>query len=93
MFKNIKEKYENYKLRQKEKREARWLKFKSKLPENLQNNLTEFELRYNEFKKTLTYEIIETVVYVVVMVIIIRFFVFETWFRENKGDDFVLVNS
>ena len=77
MFDKIKENYENFKLRQKEKREACWLNFKSKLPENIQNKLNEYELEYKEFKKTLTYEVVETVIFVVVMVIIIRFFVFE----------------
>ncbi|MBQ8460233.1 signal peptidase I [bacterium] len=61
----------------KEKRSAYWLKFKSKLPENLQNSLDNFEERYRAYKETALCEIIETIVFVLVMVIIIRFFVGE----------------
>lgn len=74
---NIKKNWENYKLRLKEKQNAAWLKLKSKLPENIQNSLDKFEDWYKEYKETALCEIIETVVFVLVMVIIIRFFIGE----------------
>ena len=74
---NIKEFFTNINLRIKEQNEANWLNLKSKLPIVWQEKLEDFEEKYVEFKKTSTYEIIETVVFVLVMVIIIRFFVGE----------------
>ena len=61
----------------KEKRDAAWLNFKSKLPENVQNSIDKFSDKYRAYKETALCEIIETVVFVLVMVIIIRFFIGE----------------
>ena len=77
MFNKIKELYENHKTKQKEKRETNWKNFKSKLPPKTRIILEKYEAKYNAFKQTSTYEIIETVVFVLVMVIIIRFFIGE----------------
>lgn len=74
---NIKEKWDNFQIRQKEKQQACWLKFKSKLPQKTQEFLDKFETGYTKYKETALCEVIETVVFVVVMVIIIRFFVGE----------------
>jgi len=60
-----------------EKRDAKWLDFKSKLPENIQNFIDKFSEKYSAYKETALCEIIETVVFVLVMVIIIRFYVGE----------------
>lgn len=76
MFK-IRQNWENFKSRLKEKQAASWLNFKSKLPENTQNSLDKFENWYKGYKETALCEIIETVVFVLVMVIIIRFYVGE----------------
>ncbi len=73
----IKEFWNNFKTRQKEKQDARWMSFKSKLPEGTQHFLDNFETGYAKYKQTAICETIETVVFVVVMVIIIRFFVGE----------------
>jgi len=73
----ISQMWNDYKTRQKEKQQARWMNFKSKLPENVQHFLDEFEIGYAKYKQTALCEVIETVVFVVVMVIIIRFFVGE----------------
>ena len=74
---NIRKNWEDFKSRIKEKQDAAWLNFKYKLPENTQNSLDKFENWYKEYKETALCEIIETIVFVVVMVIIIRFFVGE----------------
>ena len=74
---NIKEKWDNFTIRQREKRQACWLWFKSKLPQNVQEFLDKFETEYAVYKQTALCEVIETVIFVVVMVIIIRFFVGE----------------
>ena len=76
MFK-IRQNWENFKSKLKEKQKASWLNFKSKLPENTQNSLDKFENWYKDYKETALCEIIETVVFVLVMVIIIRFYVGE----------------
>lgn len=76
MFK-IRENWENFKSRMKEKQNAAWMNFKSRLPEKTQNSLDKFEDWYREYKETALCEVIETVVFVVVMVIIIRFFIGE----------------
>lgn len=76
MFK-ITEMWQNYKTRLKEKREADWMHFKAKLPEGVQLFLDKFEIAYAKYKESAFCEIIETVVFVVVMVILIRFFVVE----------------
>lgn len=76
MFK-IRENWEIFRNRLKERQEASWLSFKSRLPENTQNSLDKFENWYKEYKETALCEIIETVVFVLVMVIIIRFYVGE----------------
>lgn len=60
-----------------EKKEAAWKSFKSKLPENVKNRIDKFEIKYEEYKKSALCEIVETVVFVLVMVIIIRFFIGE----------------
>jgi signal peptidase I len=77
MFKNIKKSYEDYKTKLKEKRMARWINFKSKLSPKAQDFLNKFEIWYGKYKETTICEIIETIVFVIVMVIIIRFFVGE----------------
>ena len=74
---SINEKWNNFQARMREKRDAYWLEFKSKLPEKMQNSLDNFEEKYRAYKETALCEIIETIVFVLVMVIIIRFFVGE----------------
>ena len=74
---NLFQSWENYKKALKEKREAAWMNFKLKLPENVQHRVDTFEEWYRNYKESATCEVIETVVFVVVMVIIIRFFVGE----------------
>ncbi|MGN0031901.1 MAG: signal peptidase I [Candidatus Gastranaerophilaceae bacterium] len=74
---NIKEKWDNFTTRQREKRQACWLRFKSKLPQNVQEFLDKFETQYSIYKQTALCEVIETIIFVVVMVIVIRFFIFE----------------
>lgn len=61
----------------KEKRDAIWMHFKAKLPENIQFKIDKFEESYRNYKESAACEVIETVVFVVVMVIIIRFFIGE----------------
>lgn len=73
----IRKNWEDFKSRLKEKQNAAWMNFKSKLPENTQNSLDKFEDWYRGYKETALCEIIETVVFVLVMVIIIRFYVGE----------------
>lgn len=63
--------------RVKEQTAANWLKIKSKLPEKLQHQLDKFEEWYANYKESSLCEVIETVVFVIVMVILIRFFVGE----------------
>lgn len=67
----------NLKKRLKEQTDANWLEFKSKLPENIQHQLDKFEEWYANYKESSLCEVIETIIFVVVMVIIIRFFVGE----------------
>lgn len=69
--------WENYKKRLKEEQAAKWLHFKAGLPENVQNVLDKIETSYKNYKESTLCEIIETVVFVLVMVIIIRFFIGE----------------
>lgn len=76
MFK-INETIENFKSRIREHRNAAYMNFKTKLPENIQLKLDKFEESYRNYKESAACEVIETVVFVVVMVIIIRFFVGE----------------
>ena len=76
MFK-IRKIWEDFKSRTREKQNAAWMNFKAKLPENVQNSLDKFENWYKEYKETALCEIIETVVFVLVMVIVIRFYVGE----------------
>lgn len=73
----IKKIWENFKLRLKEKQNAALMNFKAKLPEKAQYSIEKFEDWYREYKETALCEIIETIVFVLVMVIIIRFFVGE----------------
>lgn len=73
----LKQLWMNFKIRMKEKKDAYWLSFKSKLPENIQHNLDDWEIKYKEYKESSLCEIVETIVFVIVMVIIIRFFVGE----------------
>ncbi len=77
MFEKIKDKYNNFATQFKEKRDANWLAFKSKLPLGVQNKIEAFETWYRNYKQTALCEVIETIVFVVVMVIVIRFFVGE----------------
>ena len=74
---NLFQSWKNYKKALKEKREAARMNFKLKLPENVQHRVDTFEEWYRNYKESATCEVIETVVFVVVMVIIIRFFVGE----------------
>ena len=74
---DIKDCWEKFKNKQKEKRQKFWNNFKSKLSEDVQIKLNKFENKYQEYKQSTLCEIIETVVFVLVMVIIIRFFVME----------------
>ena len=76
MFK-INDTIENFKSRIREKNDAAYMNFKSKLPEDIQLKLDKFEESYRNYKESALCEVIETVVFVVVMVIIIRFFVGE----------------
>lgn len=69
--------WKDYKLRLKEKREAFWLKYKSTLSPSALCKFEKSENLYKKYKESSTCEIIETIVFVVVMVIIIRFFVGE----------------
>lgn len=73
----INEIWENYKNSINEKKAAFWLKLRTKLPEKVQLFLDDFEPKYAEYKKSSLCDIIETVVFVLVMVIVIRFFVCE----------------
>ncbi len=76
MFK-INETIENFKSRIREHRNAAYMNFKAKLPSGIQLKLDKFEESYRNYKESAACEVIETVVFVVVMVIIIRFFVGE----------------
>ena len=69
--------WNNFKSQLNERRYAAWMNFKSKLPEKMQNSLDKFEEKYRNYKESALCEIIETIVFVLVMVIIIRFFVGE----------------
>lgn len=69
--------WENYKTGLKEKRDAQWMHFKAKLPAGIQLKLEKFEDWYRNYKESAVCEVIETIVFVLVMVIIIRFFVGE----------------
>ena len=54
-----------------------WKSFKDKLPQEMRRRVEEMELSYEKYKKTPFAETIETIVFVLVMVIVIRFFVGE----------------
>ena len=69
--------FDNLKNKINEKRNEIWADIKSKMPENIRNSVDKFEQKYEEYKKTALCEVVDTVVFVVVMVIIIRFFVGE----------------
>ena len=69
--------WENFKANIKEKKETAWLAFKSKLPAKAQAFLDDFEPKYAEYKKSSLCDIVETILFVLIMVIIIRFFVCE----------------
>lgn len=73
----ITEFWEEHKKRVKERREANWMNFKAKLPEDIQAKLEKFETWYKAYKASSACEIIETILFVLVMVIIIRFFIGE----------------
>lgn len=77
MFKKITQTYEAYKARMREKQISWWLDFKSKKSENTQQQLEKLENCWRKYKESAFCEIIETIVFVLVMVIIIRFFVGE----------------
>ncbi len=77
MFNKIKQNWENYKARLREQRNARWLNFKSKLPVQLQKFMDNCETLWHKYDNSTIGEIINTVVFVLVMVIIIRFFIGE----------------
>lgn len=91
---NISEMWQNYKARLKEKRDADWMHFKAKLPENIQHFLDKFEIAYARYKESALCEIIETVVFVVVMVILIRFFVLEIrWIPSGSMNPTLVKND
>lgn len=54
-----------------------YTKIKSKFPENIQRKIEDFEKKYKEYKQSTVGDTINTVIFVVVMVIIIRFFIGE----------------
>ena len=69
--------FDNLKTVIQKKKEEFWQNFKSKLPEKTKASVEEFEEKYKAYKESTLCEIIETVVFVLVMVIIIRFFIGE----------------
>lgn len=69
--------FDNLKTFMREKQDALWQNFKSKLSEDKRASVEKFEQKYKEYKESALCEIIETVVFVLVMVIIIRFFIGE----------------
>ncbi len=70
MWENLKEKINN-------KQRNFWNNLKSKFPQSFQPAIENIEQWYVQYKQSSYAEIIETIVFVVVMVIIIRFFVGE----------------
>jgi len=73
----LKEIWINYKTRIRERNEANWMNFKAKLPSEMQLKIEQGEQKYKEYKESALCEVIETIIFVLVMVIIIRFFVGE----------------
>lgn len=69
--------FNNFKSQFNERKNAFWMNFKAKLPEKMQGSIEKFEEKYKNYKESALCEIIETIVFVLVMVIIIRFFVGE----------------
>ena len=69
--------WNNFKTKIRETRQAHWLAFKSKLPQNMQINIDKFEKWYKTYKESSLGETINTIIFVIVMVIIIRFFIGE----------------
>jgi len=69
--------FDKFKTSIKEKQKAMWDNFKSKLPEKMKPSVEKFEVKYAEYKESALCEIIETIVFVLVMVIIIRFYIGE----------------
>lgn len=74
---NIKEMWDTFKSNIAEKRAAMWLSFKSKLSPKMQENIDKFERWYKSYSESTLGDTINTIVFVLVMVIIIRFFLFE----------------
>lgn len=66
--------WENLKEKVNKKQCETWEKIKTKLPQKFQPAIENIEQWYKQYKQSSYAEIIETVVFVVVMVIIIRFF-------------------
>lgn len=58
-------------------RDNLWAKFKSKLPKNVQQRIEDFGIMYKEFSQTTLGDTINTIIFVIVAVIIIRFFIGE----------------
>ncbi|MCM1338192.1 MAG: signal peptidase I [Muribaculaceae bacterium] len=77
MFRKINEICEAYKTKIKEKQAAWWLGFKAKQSIKNQEKLEKLEAGWKKYKESAFCEIVETIVFVVVMVIIIRFYVGE----------------
>lgn len=77
MFDKLKQRWEEHKIRVQERRRAKWLKFKSILPEKIQNIVDQIEMQWTRYCNSAIGDIINTVVFVLVMVIIIRFFIGE----------------
>ena len=69
--------WQNYKAKLKEKRDVRWKNFKSKLSPEAFSFVDDCEQKWKRYNESSLGEIINTFVFVFVMVIIIRFFVAE----------------
>ena len=69
--------WNDYKTRLKEKRKEGWANFKSKLSPNTLNFVEDCEKKWEQFNQSSIGEMVNTIVFVLVMVIIIRFFIGE----------------
>ena len=69
--------WQDYKTKMQEKRKAKWENFKSKLNPDAYNFVDKCEKNWQKYNESSIGEIINTVVFVLVMVIIIRFFIGE----------------
>ena len=69
--------WQDYKTRIREKKDACWCKFKSKLTPEQQSFLDSCEQKWKKYNESSIGETINTIIFVLVMVIIIRFFIGE----------------